>query len=83
MCKKHIGVGTGVATGTMAPHFSAKMFIRIFLFFRKHNLYTENDSPRQGEHTPAYKCIVDGLVVARDEIEVSLAPSLLMTFLRP
>ena len=29
------------------------------------------------------KCIVDGLVFAGDEIEISLPPSLLVTFLRP
>ena len=56
--------------------------IKAISLFHKYNFDTENDSPGQGEHKSALKCIVDGLVFAGDEIEISLAPSLLVTFLR-
>ena len=48
-----IGVGTGGATGAMALHFSAKIILKIFPFFLKHNFYTENDSPGRGKHKSA------------------------------
>ena len=41
----NIGVGTGGATESMAPYFSAKIILRIFPFFLKHIFYTEKDSP--------------------------------------
>ena len=48
-----IGVSTGGATGAMAPHFSAKIVLKIFHFFHKHNFYTENDSSGREEHESA------------------------------
>ena len=68
-----IGVGTGGARGH-SPHFFAKIILQIFPSFLKYNFDTENDPPGRGEHKSALKCIVDGLVFAGDEIEVSLAP---------
>ena len=32
-----VGVGMGGATGAMAPQFSAKLILKIFPFFLKHN----------------------------------------------
>ena len=61
--------------------FWPKLFLKIFPFFHKHNLYIESDSPGREEHKS--NLIVEELVFARDEIEVSLAPSLLVTFLHP
>ena len=78
-----IGFGTGGATGAMPPHFLAKIILKIFPSFLKYNFATENEPPGRGEHKSALKCIVDGLVFAGDEMKVSLAPSLLVTFLRP
>ena len=78
-----IVVGTGGATGPWPPHFFAKIILKSFPSFIKCNFDTENDSPGRVEHKSALKCIVDGLVFAGDEIEVSLAPSLFVTFLRP
>ena len=87
MLKVYIGVGTPNRRGhgePWPPHFSAKIIFKIFPFFLKHNFYTENASPGRGlKHKSAWKFIVEGLVFARDEIEVSLAPSLWVTFLRP
>ena len=80
---KLIGVGTGGATGAMAPSLLAKIILKIFPFFLKYNFDTENHPPGRGEHNSVLKCIVDGLVFAGHEIEVSLAPSLFVTFLRP
>ena len=48
-----IGVGTGGAKGAMAPHFSAKIILKIFPLFLKHNFYTENDSSGRGKHKSA------------------------------
>ena len=65
------------------PHFSVKIILKIFPFFLKHNFYTEKDSPGREKHKSVYKSIVERSVFTRDEIEVSLAPSLWVTFLRP
>ena len=73
----------GGATGAMAPSLFAKIILKIFPSFLNYNFDTENVPPGRGEHKSALKCIVDGLVFAGDEIEVSLAPSLFVTFLRP
>ena len=43
----------------------------------------ENDSLRRGGHKYAQKCFLEGFVFAQDETKVSLAPSLLVTFLHP
>ena len=72
-------MGTGGATGAMAPHFSAKIILKFFPFFLKRNLYTENDSPGRGGHKSAQKYFLEVFVFARDEMEVSLTPSLLVT----
>ena len=48
-----IGVGTGGVKGAMAPHFSAKIVLKIFPFHLMHNFYQGNDSPGRGEHKSA------------------------------
>ena len=65
--------------------FSAKIRLKFFPFFLKSICSTTNDSPGRGGHKPAQKCFLEGFVFAQnqDEMEVSLAPSLLVTLLRP
>ena len=43
-----IGVGTGGATGAMAPSLFGQNFLKIVPLFLKHNFYAENDSPGRG-----------------------------------
>ena len=65
--------------GHGAPHFSAKIILKIFLFLLKHNFYTEHDSPGRGKHKSEQKSIVERLIFTRDEMEVSSTPSLQKT----
>ena len=80
--RRRNGRGHG-ARGPWPPHFLAKIILKIFYSFLQYNFDVGNDPPGQEEHKSALKYIVDWLVFAEDEIEVSLAPSLFITFLRP
>ena len=81
----YIDIGTGGATGAMAPSLFSQIIIKIFPFFPKHNFYTEmihlDEESTNLRRNPSWRSI--DLVFTRDEIEVLLAPSLWVTFLRP
>ena len=81
-CLRPIGVGTGGPQVPSPLHFSAKIFAYSVLFSSKAKLETANDSPRREEPKSANKFIIEGLGFPQDEVKVSLAPPLLVSFLR-
>ena len=65
-----ISVGTGGATGAMAPSLFGQNSSKIVSLL-KNNFYPTNDPPGPGEHKSAQKCFLEGFVFAQDEMKVS------------
>ena len=64
--------------------FRPKLFLKSFLsflntIFMRKTIHQDEESTKLRRNS----YVVEGLVFARGEIEISMAPSLLVTFLRP